>query len=725
MLLPALFLFAWGGAANAQASAPVAVPQVAGPEALLAEGAVPQETLAYETSPGRNVPARWVTTVKLAHTATQLLAHVEAFDPAIDRLVAQQSKYDAVSTTDDAIVLYVVSKQGSRRAFVFRVNAAGARADSIQSSGGDSAPDWNGQWQSAAKVLADRYVVDFAIPFATLGLDRAGGDVPIRIDVERQVGRDRMETLSLVPMDEFRPCPECQFSARTIGFDAEAAKASVDGAELRLQPYVIATRAARFPAAGADTISNEVDAGLDVTWKPDPHDTVVATLNPDFSQVEIDSIQFQVNKRFVRTFPERRQFFTNESGIFSTILPLLYTRSMVDPSVGLQYVRRQDDYEIGALWVADQATSYILPGEEGSSIVGLDAPSRNFAGRVNYRPSADWRLGATVTSRTSDDYRSAVGAVDAGWAIDASNQLEVQLAHSSACDPATIATGERCNDGNAYKLTHAFGGDEWYSYAEYGRYDRWFRADMGLMQQVGIRDLFESAGYKRTFGKGTHALLQGFSVDGTYTRQDSIETGLLYQSATIGGSLDSERADLQLQGRGTEEVAYGERFREAGATLTWTHHPWRTFSYGASVDVGDAVDYVDLRLGTQRIVTANATYKPASRFEARASVSQVAFDLEDGPLFRTRTAALRAEYHFNTVHHLQALLNLGSVETWDGGVRQRDWTSTWQVTYQYRPTPFRYLIVGVSGAGAAEDRLSRTRLQSSFAFAKYVFDLNW
>ena len=80
---------------------------------------------------------------------------------------------------------------------------------------------------------------------------------------------------------------------------------------------------------------DEPDAGLDVFWKPNGQTQLLATVNPDFGQVESDDlvVNFDATEVFIS---DKRPFFTENQGIFEFTTPsdfsqLLYTRRVGGP----------------------------------------------------------------------------------------------------------------------------------------------------------------------------------------------------------------------------------------------------------------------------------------------------------------------------------------------------------------------------------------------------------
>ena len=88
------------------------------------------------------------------------------------------------------------------------------------------------------------------------------------------------------------------------------------GLDLRVTPYVLAGgRQDRAAAAGLDG-SGFNDVGLDLKYGIAPGMNLDVTLNTDFAQVEVDEQQVNLT-RFPLFFPEKRDFFLENAGMFS------------------------------------------------------------------------------------------------------------------------------------------------------------------------------------------------------------------------------------------------------------------------------------------------------------------------------------------------------------------------------------------------------------------------
>ena len=79
---------------------------------------------------------------------------------------------------------------------------------------------------------------------------------------------------------------------------------------------------------------NNIEPSLDLKWGITPDLTLNATVNPDFSQVEADVAQLNVNESFSLFFPEKRSFFLDNADYFASNLNLIYTRNIAAPGAG-------------------------------------------------------------------------------------------------------------------------------------------------------------------------------------------------------------------------------------------------------------------------------------------------------------------------------------------------------------------------------------------------------
>lgn len=97
-------------------------------------------------------------------------------------------------------------------------------------------------------------------------------------------------------------------------------------------------------------------------WGVTPNVILNATLNPDFSQVEADSAQLDVNSQFALFYPEKRPFFLEGADIFRSQFEAVYTRNVAEPDYGIKVSGKQGPHAFGAFAADDQTLNLIFTG---------------------------------------------------------------------------------------------------------------------------------------------------------------------------------------------------------------------------------------------------------------------------------------------------------------------------------------------------------------------------
>ena len=203
------------------------------------------------------------------------------------------------------------------------------------------------------------------------------------------------------------------------------------GRNLQLIPYA-AFSGSHFldqPGSPVPAFRGKTDFRPGLDAKAVIHDTLTldVALNPDFSQVESDDPQVNVNQRFEVVFPEKRPFFVENNSYFTTPENLFFSRRIVDPEFGGRITGKLGHWNLGVLAIDDRAAGLALDPadphyggraaigvvrvqrEFGKSNLGLLVTDRQFAGSYNRVASLDTRLrfndtwtftGQVMTSRT-------------------------------------------------------------------------------------------------------------------------------------------------------------------------------------------------------------------------------------------------------------------------------------------------------------------------------------
>ena len=132
---------------------------------------------------------------------------------------------------------------------------------------------------------------------------------------------------------------------------------------LEILPTLTAIRYGSLDAStGSFEEATQPEGALNVKYGVTPNLTADFTYNPDFSQIESDTPQIEVNQRYPLFFPELRPFFLEGQEVFT--LPgqinLLHTRTIVDPRYGAKLTGKVGNTTLGILVANDEA-----PGKTG------------------------------------------------------------------------------------------------------------------------------------------------------------------------------------------------------------------------------------------------------------------------------------------------------------------------------------------------------------------------
>jgi len=496
--------------------------------------------LRYEVNPGDNLPATATTDAFLTYDEGHFYAAFYAHDPDPNKIHAHLSDRD-LAFRDDFVGLVLDTFNDERRAFEFFVNPVGVQMDLVQDDvSGNEDSSWDAIWTSAGHITEDGYVVEMSIPYNSLRFQNSAGDQTWGIDFVRIFPRDRRFQFALGPRDKSTSCYLCQI-AKIVGFAG-----ATPGANIQITPTLTAIRSdsdPNFPdnldpahlAERNEKSGPHYDLGLTAKWGITPNLTATGTLNPDFSQVEADTAQLNVNEAFALYFPEKRPFFLEGSDYFDTPFQAVYTRTVADPSWGAKLTGKLGKSVVGFFAAEDAQTNLLLPGSQGSFSDTLGAPTTDAVLRYRLDAGANSSIGALVTSRDGDGYSNRVAGIDSLFRLTKSDSIRTQLLASQTQYPDAVA---RRDDqpadpfgDHAFRFHYDHNTKNLAAWARYADVGPGFRADMGFVPQVDYSE--ELSGFERSWwGKPGAFFSRLFSGAEASWRDD--QSGRLLQNRTAG-----------------------------------------------------------------------------------------------------------------------------------------------------------------------------------------------
>lgn len=679
----------------------------------LALGETQTANLKHELSPRRGVETPWQTEVRIQHDGKHLIVDVNAKDPEPSRLVVAKGQRDAI--TGDAISLRIDPKGDGNRAFVLTVNAAGAVADHISSTRGLTNASWNGRWEADASVESDGFRVRFIVPFTTIDVSPgAEGQATIGLAVRRLIGRGRQEILGWPVLDPLATCPDCANTKITLTSLERAA------ARWRFIPYLAATKSDQFDVATGerqDSASNN-QAGIDIRYDPKPGRQLLLTINPDFSQVEIDSFQVEVNRRFALTFAERRPFFTENAGALGGgSLRLLYTRTITEPNWGVQGLFGLDEGQLALLLADDVRTSLIMPGTFRSRVVSLERASHNAAAQLTGRWSESLHHGLRITHRQADDYANSVVGGSIRWERDERHSLTLELAASHTRNPVEWQSAYNLDAqqiGLAGVMAHTYQGEVYSSSTQISQTGADFRADLGSLRRVGVRSTSHGSSWTFERDPETHRLSTwgfGMSGYGTTDRDDQLIFGGLDAFVGLGFR---NGASLQL-GHGTGRDREGATLFPTTLTSLDGYLPiTERISVGASIGRGDSVDFDAAEAAEIQGLNASITYT-GTRIRSSASTSLETLQVGGELRYRARVDNARLTFTPANRHQVNLIFTAYTLDEQGADTYQ---TTAGQIGYRYQRDAFTAFTVGISTRAVDFDVTDGLQETGRFLFAK-------
>jgi hypothetical protein len=451
--------------------------------------------LEFETKPAENIPASIRTECFMVYDSDALYVAFRAHDADPSQIRAHYTDRDQIFQ-DDFIGVALDTFHDNRRAFEFFVNPFGVQMDLFNDDVARTEDGtWDTIWSSAGKITDQGYEVEMLIPFRSLRFPNSGAEQTWGIDVLRYYPRNQTYRYGLHPQDRNKNCYLCQDSSIS-GFEGISI-----GRNLELDPTFTSSNnqeRIQFPNGNFES-DWKADPGMSLSWGFTPNWTTNVALNPDFSQVEADAAQLNVNEQFALFFPEKRPFFLEGADLFTTPLQTVFTRNVADPIAGAKISGKQGKNVLAGFFSRDEITNLIFPGSEESSATSLPLDSSDSVLRYRRDIGDSSAVGFLFTDREANDYYNRLAGVDANFRFAESNQFRFQWIGSNTQYPRDVsAEFHQPEDPFSDQSLHVGFTHEdrnWLGYARYQSLGKDFRADMGFMPQVDIQVYLFGGGY--------------------------------------------------------------------------------------------------------------------------------------------------------------------------------------------------------------------------------------
>jgi hypothetical protein len=434
-----------------------------------------------QAEPVAGQPATERTEVWISYDRDNVYVSLRAFESQPDRMIANDMRRDSSSIgQNESFGIALDTFYDRRNSVNFNFNPIGGRSDGQNTNEGNWNGDYNPIWDLAVRRSADGWTAEAAIPFKSLRYRTGDGQIwGIQL---RRVNRWKNEISYLTRVPDGAAnngLSRVSSGATLVGIEAPAASRMFD-----VKPYAIAdftTDAAR--TVDPDAFGREV--GVDVKYGVTRGLTADFTYNTDFAQVEADEQQVNLT-RFSLFFPEKRDFFLENQGLFNfggannwggDTPALFYSRRIgldrgreIPLDGGARLTGRAGRYTIGVLDI------------QAAGVGAHGVPSTNFAvARVRRDILRRSAIGAIATRRSSVTGGSEAGetvGVDGAFAFF--NNLSMQTYWAKTSTPGLSAAD------TSYRAQFHYNGDRYGLSAQRLAVGQNFNPEMGYVRRAGF-----------------------------------------------------------------------------------------------------------------------------------------------------------------------------------------------------------------------------------------------
>jgi hypothetical protein len=542
------------------------------------------------------------TRVWIAHDADYLYFAFQCDDPEPARIKTSIARRDNI-WSDDWVGISLDALGSGQLSYHLMVNPSGVQLDMLNSVAGgeDESPDY--VWDSAGRLNDSGYAVEIRLPLQTIRFG-GGRDVRMGILFWRRVSRIGV-SVSWPPLEPgkwvFERHASLTFSELQPRLPREA-----------IPSVTYARNQARELPARWGRADDEGDVGLTAKYGITSTITLDATVNPDFSQVESDAFQVEVNQRFPIFFSEKRPFFMEGAGIFTlggqgndnSLQRAVHTRRIVDPVFGAKLTGSTGRVTFGTLTALDQGPGQNLPS--GDPDAGKDRLFNVLRGQYSLGPS-NYVGALIVDSELAGGFNRVAGA-DLSWRLNSTQRVSGFLLASASRAPraAHSTSGMGAQAGYEYSTRRLV----LVGYGEH--YDQNFEMQTAFINRVGITGGWGFAEYNFYPDKTRYPWLRRISPF-------SFTQGGRDRNAGGNELLQVSGLRLQFTRQGFVRVDRFDGFE------TWVRQRFDRGNWRAQ---GNVQLYRWLFLSGQHMFGAAVFYDPDNPFQGRVHDSRVSITLQ-------------------------------------------------------------------------------------------------
>jgi hypothetical protein len=585
------------------------------------KSAVEKEFIIYSPKYGDILPYK--TAVWISYDSKNLYFAMKCYDPEPDKIKTSVTKRDNI-WGDDWVGLSLDAVGDGQSFYDLFVNPSGIQGDilSTRSSGDDSAPDW--VWKSAGKITEEGYQVEIKLPFKSIRF-KSGKEVDMRILFWRRIsrlgisgswpalkpGKARFENMNTIKYTNIKPVKILEvLPSITYG-------SSRDRDENRQWLEY----------------DKNTDVGIGLKYGITSSLTSEVTVNPDFSQVETDAFQVNVNLRYPILFTEKRPFFMESRGVFNiagtggdfNMYTAVHTRRIVDPSWGAKLVGSMGKTSLGILAASDEYPGSpwkdeINPNEGKSALFSILRVKQSL-GRGNY-------MGLIYTRRDFAERHNQVVGGDMKFHLSGPHNFSFSFLNSYTNN----SKEEDALTGNFLTMQYTYNSKSLYAYGLFDHTGKNFQMDTAFYNRTGftkgvvyIGPTFAPNSKKLSWIKQINPFFWGFLLH-------DMNTGMNDSFMLLGLRLNFiKQGFLRVDYHFNNESWVNQTFHQQKMRVIAEIQLYKWLNLGGSYSFGDGIYYdrENPYMGNRRSGSLYLTLQPNSKFRETLGIDYGVFDHPD------------------------------------------------------------------------------------------------
>jgi hypothetical protein len=433
----------------------------------------------FTFKPDFGKPTSEKTAIMMTYDRKYIYFAFDCQDSEPSKIKASMAKRDSIDM-DDWIGVVLDTFGDQQGGYLFEVNPLGVQMDGRINSDGNGDASFDTVWESKASINGKGYSAEMAVPFKSLRYPFKK-KLTMGLLVSRFIGRKSEQT----------SFPELSPEGGAIMTQAQ---------KIELTDVKFERPVEFIPALTYDQGSSHSDGVMRSTGKNADFSltgkvgltsdlTLDGTYNPDFSQVETDAGQIDVNLRYSIFYPEKRPFFLEGMENFSfatameanTVGAIVYTRNIVDPLLGVKLtgkIGRQD--VLSGIFSLDEYAGDLASEEGNAGLTGRNAVFSIL--RYKRQLSGDSYVGGFFTDRSFAGESNSVGGIDGRWRLNNTSFFEYSFFKSFS----RAADDVFGNQGHSLGLRYNFSNRHWNVDLGFFDLSNDFRIDSGYVTRTGI-----------------------------------------------------------------------------------------------------------------------------------------------------------------------------------------------------------------------------------------------